>query len=69
MAKVYESTKQAIARYRRDKTKSFTMTFFPGDMPLYEHLQSQPNKSAYIKALIAADMEPPENDSSIIRPS
>ena len=57
MAKVYDSTKQAIAKYRKAKTKQFALTFFPRDMELYEHLQAQPNKSAYIKALIAADME------------
>lgn len=57
MVKEYESTKRAKAKYRKDKTKSFTLTFFPRDMELYEHLQAQPNKSAYIKALIAADME------------
>lgn len=57
MAKVYESSKRAKARYRKDKTKSFTLTFYSGDMELYEFLQAKPNKSAYIKRLIATDME------------
>ena len=56
MAKVYESSRRAKARYRKDRTKSFTLTFYPGDMELYEFLQTQSNKSAYIKGLIAADM-------------
>lgn len=61
--KVRTSQKQAIARYRKDKTKSFSMTFFPNDMPLYEHLQKQRNKAAYIKGLIAADMEREAEDA------
>ena len=58
------SMDQAKARYRKAKTKSFSMTFFPDDMPLYEHLQKQEKKAAYIKSLIAADMEKQEAENA-----
>lgn len=51
-----EAQKKALEKYRA-KTKRFTVDFPPSDAELWEHLQSQPNKQGYIKALIRADME------------
>ena len=52
-----EAQKRANAKYRREKVKSTTVAFYPQDSDLWEHLGRQPNKQAYIRALIRADME------------
>lgn len=54
---VSESKKRADAKYRKEKVKQYAISFFPADYDLYEHLQKQPNKAAYIRDLIRADME------------
>ena len=52
-----ESKKKADAKYRAKNVKQYALSFFPADYDLYEHLQKQPNKAAYIKGLIRDDME------------
>lgn len=52
-----EAQKRAKAKYAKKKTKQLSMRFFPNDMDLWEHLDNQPNKAAYIKQLIRDDME------------
>ena len=48
---------RAAQKYREQKIKRTTVDFYPTDYDLWEHVQSQPNKQAYIKGLIRADME------------
>ena len=54
--KTSAAQKKAVANYR-SKIKRFTTDFQPADLEIWEHLQQQPNKQAYIKSLIRADME------------
>lgn len=54
---VSEAQKRASIKYKKDKTRQFLLRFFPADEDLWEHLQKQPVKSAYIKELIRRDME------------
>lgn len=56
-AMVSESQRKASAKYKREKTHSFSMRFFPSEEELWEHLEAQPRKTEYVKALIRADME------------
>ena len=51
---------RAAKKYRQEKLNRFTVNFSPVDSELWEHIQNQPNKQGYIKALIRADMEPPK---------
>lgn len=51
-----EAQKKALEKYRAN-VKRFTVDFPPSDAELWEHIQNQPNKQGYIKALIRADME------------
>lgn len=48
--------KKAKKKYR-DKGKRLTVDFYPSEADLISHIESQPNKQGYIKALIRADME------------
>lgn len=57
MAKVSEAQKRADKKYKREKTKQFNLRFFPNDLDVYEHLQQQENRAAYIKNLVRADMD------------
>lgn len=44
-------------RYNRKNSKNMTINFImTTEADLYNHVQSQPNKQGYIKALIRADM-------------
>lgn len=54
---VTEAQKRANEKYRRESVKQFAVRFYPADSDAWEHLQKQPNKAGYIKALIRADME------------
>lgn len=51
-----EAQKKALDKYKA-KVKRFTVDFTPTESDLWEHVQKQPNKQGYIKALIRADME------------
>lgn len=51
-----DAQKKALEKYRAT-LKRFTVDFSPADADLWEHIQKQPNKQGYIKALIRADME------------
>lgn len=53
---VRESQVRATAKYQKEKTKAYTLRFFPSEMELWKHLQDQPNKAGYIKELIRKDM-------------
>jgi hypothetical protein len=54
--KMSEAQKKALAKYKAN-VKRLTIDFPPTDTELWEHIQKQPNKQGYIKALIRADME------------
>lgn len=55
MAKTSEAQLKAVKKYQ-EKTKRFTVRFFPADMDLWDKIQSQPNKQGYIKDLIRKDI-------------
>lgn len=50
-----EAQRKAVKKYQ-EKTKRISIRFFPAEMELWEHIQSQPNKQGYIKDLIRKDM-------------
>ena len=54
---VTDAQKRAAAKYKREKTHSFSLRFFPADEELWEHLQRQARKAEYLKRLIREDME------------
>ena len=54
---VSEAQKRASAKYNKEKMKQRAVTFSPNGMELFNYLETKQNKSAYIKALIQADME------------
>ena len=51
-----EALKRAQKKYRQNR-KRFAITFYQTDADIEEYLYKQPNKPAYIKSLIRADME------------
>ena len=46
----------ATARYRKKSVNRVTISFFPKDLEVYEHLKSKPRISEYIINLIRTDM-------------
>lgn len=52
-----EALKKARAKYKAEKVKKVLLEFYPTETDLVEHLQKQPKKQTYIKALIRADMK------------
>lgn len=58
--KMSEAQKKALVKYKAN-VKRLTIDFPPSDAALWEHIQKQPNKQGYIKALIRADMERSKN--------
>lgn len=53
--KMSEAQKRALDKYKAN-VKRLTIDFPPSDAELWDHVQQQPNKQGYIKALIRADM-------------
>ena len=54
--KTTEAQYRASQKYKKENVKRITVDFSPVDADLWEHLQNQPKKQTYIKALIRADM-------------
>lgn len=54
---VSDAQKRASANYAKRNVKQFILKFYPADAELYEHLQQQPMRNAYLKQLIRKDME------------
>lgn len=54
-----EAQRRAVQNYKK-KVKRMTLDFSPAEEELWNHIQSQPKKQTYIKALIRADMEKEE---------
>lgn len=55
--KTTDAQYRASQKYKKEKIKRITVDFSPKEADLWEHIQKQPNKQGYIKALIRADME------------
>lgn len=51
-----EAQRKAIKKYKQ-KVNRITLDFSPAEEELWQHIQSQPKKQTYIKALIRADIE------------
>lgn len=45
---VSEAQKRASAKYAKANVKQFNLKFFPADAELWERLQEQDNKAAYL---------------------
>ncbi|MEE8722330.1 MAG: hypothetical protein SOI38_04990 [Eggerthellaceae bacterium] len=41
--------RKATLKYRKEHMKQLAMRFYPADMDLWEHLEKQPSKAAYVK--------------------
>lgn len=54
--KTSEAQIRAVQKYRQ-KVKRITIDFYPTEMEMWNHIQSQEKKQTYIKNLIRADME------------
>lgn len=54
---VSEAQKRASAKYDKQNMVQRVVRFSLRELELLEHLDAQPNKAGYIKALIRADME------------
>lgn len=52
-----EAKRRANMKYKREKVKQMSLQFYPTESDLLAHLDRQPKKQTYIKALIRADME------------
>ena len=52
-----EAQKRANANYRKRNMKNVTVSFFPADKDIFEHMEQQGGRSSYIKRLIREDME------------
>lgn len=53
---ITEAQKRAKDKYRLEKTNRITVSFYPTEAELWEHLQKQDKKQTYIKELIRKDM-------------
>lgn len=54
---ISDAQRRASEKYKREKTHSFSMRFFPADADVWAHLCKQPRKAEYVKALIRRDMD------------
>ena len=54
---VSDAQKRASAKYDKANMVQRVVRFSPHERDLLEHLDKQPNRMGYIKALIRADME------------
>lgn len=54
-----EAQKRALKKYRA-KLPQVNLVFYPKDDRLYQYLETKGNKSAYLRQLLAADMEASE---------
>ena len=52
-----DAQKRASAKYNKEKMTQRVVRFSPREADLLAHLDAQPNRAGYIKALIRADME------------
>ncbi len=59
---VSDAQKRARNAYMKKHVKQVVVRFYPGeeDAAMYEWIRSQPNSTAYLKALVRADMDEKE---------
>lgn len=58
--KTSEAQLRAVQKYKeknKANIKRITLDFSPNESEMWEHIQNQPKKQTYIKALIRADMD------------
>ena len=48
--------RKANLKWKKENTKTVSVTFFPSDMELYDFLSAQGSKAGYIKELIRKAM-------------
>ena len=53
---ITEAQKRAKNKYLKEKTNRITISFYPTEAELWEHLQKQGKKQTYIKELIRKDI-------------
>ena len=51
-----EAQRKAALKYRKEKTRSFTLTLYPSDSDIVEWLDRQSSKSKAVKAAIRSAM-------------
>ena len=54
---VSDAQKRASAKYDRQNMTQRVVRFSPREADMLAHLDAQPNKAGYLKALIRADIE------------
>ena len=54
---VSDAQKRANANYRKRNMKNVSVSFFPADKDIFEHMEKQGGRGSYIKRLIREDME------------
>ncbi len=52
-----DAQKKATAKYRKENVRQISVRFYPSEQDLFEHMEKQGGRAAYIKGLIRADME------------
>ena len=55
--KTSQAQLRANANYRKRHVKTITMSFYPADKDLFEHMEKQGGRGSYLKRLIREDME------------
>lgn len=51
-----DAQRRAALKYRREKTRTFTLTLYPKDSDIAEWLDAQPKKAEAVKAAIRAQI-------------
>ena len=54
---VSDAQKRANTNYRKRNMKNVSVSFFPADKDIFEHMEKQGGRGSYIKRLIREDME------------
>lgn len=52
-----DAQRKAALKYRKEKTKTFTLTLYPSDADIIEWLDAQTQKARAVKAAIRKAME------------
>lgn len=52
-----DAQRKAALKYRKEKTKTFTLTLYPSDADIIEWLDAQTQKARAVKAAIRQAME------------
>lgn len=52
-----DAQRRAALKYRKEKTRTFTLTLYPSDSDIIEWLEKQEHKAKAIKAAIRKEIE------------